>query len=109
GKLKVKLFEERDDRPVSGVAVILTGGSRGSMTDITDEAGEASFEVDTPPIAPSMTPAPRVLPYAVFDIRIIAEGYVSVTVVGEQVFDEQTTCRRSKCRGGRITRGEANT
>lgn len=91
GKLKVKLFEERDDRPVSGVAVILTGGSRGSMTDITDEAGEASFEVDTPPIAPSMTPAPRVLPYAVFDIRIIAEGYVSVTVIGEQVFDEQTT------------------
>ena len=91
GKLKIRLHEERDDRPVAGAAVVVTGGSHGSMTAITDEMGEASFEVDTPPEAPSMTPAPRVLPYAVFDIRVLFEGYVSVTVVGEQVFDEQTT------------------
>lgn len=91
GKLKVKLFEEYGAAPVSGAAVIVTGGSRGSMTAITDETGEASFDVDTPPNAQSMTPAPRILPYAVFDIRVLVEGYVSVTVVGEQVFDEQTT------------------
>ena len=91
GFLQIGLHEEMGGAPVVGAAVILTGGSRGSMTAITGADGEVTFEVDTPPMQPSMTPAPKMLPYAVFDIRVVMAGYVTVTVVGEQVFDEQTT------------------
>lgn len=93
GILQVSLREERDDRPVSGAAVILTGGAGGSMTAISDARGEVSFEVDTPGISPEMTPAPRVRPYTALDIRIVTPGYLTVTVVGEQIFDTQITAQ----------------
>ena len=76
---------------LEGATVILTGSGRGSMTGISDSAGVVLFSVPTGSVANSYTPNPRERPYETVDLRIIIRGYITVSIIGEQIFPNQTT------------------
>lgn len=76
---------------LEGASVILTGSGRGSMTGISDSAGVVVFSVPTGSAASSLTPNPRERPYETVDLRIVIRGYITVSIIGEQIFPGQTT------------------
>ena len=76
---------------LEGATVILTGSGRGSMTGISDSAGVVLFSIPTGSVANSYTPNPRERPYETVDLRIIIRGYITVSIIGEQIFPNQTT------------------
>lgn len=90
GTLEVTVLTA-DGGILEGATVILTGGSRGSMTEISNGAGFASFSVPTGSAVSSQTPNPRERPYVTVDLRIVIRGYITVSIIGEQIFPNQTT------------------
>ena len=76
---------------LEGASVILTGSGRGSMTGISDSAGVVVFSIPTGSVANSYTPNPRERPYETVDLRIVIRGYITVSIIGEQIFPGQTT------------------
>lgn len=90
GTLEVTVLTA-DGGILEGATVILTGGSRGSMTEISNGAGFASFSVPTGSAASSQTSNPRERPYVTVDLRIVIRGYITVSIIGEQIFPNQTT------------------
>ena len=77
-----------DGGVLEGATVILTGISRGSMTEISNGEGFATFSVPTGAVANSLTPNPRERPYVTVDIRIVLRGFITVSIIGEQIFPE---------------------
>lgn len=73
-----------------GASIILTGEC-GSCTGISDSEGCVTFSVPTPALVNSFTPKPRERPYEAVNLRIVMAGYVTVSIVGEQVFTSETT------------------
>jgi peptidoglycan hydrolase-like amidase len=61
------------------------------MTGISDSAGVVVFSVPTGSTASSQTPNPRERPYETVDLRIVIRGYITVSIIGEQIFPGQTT------------------
>ena len=90
GTLVVNI-RKADGTVLQGATVILTGGGRGSSTGISNADGDVTFSVLTPSVAASLTPNSRERPYSSVDLRIIEAGYVTVSVVGEQIFTNETT------------------
>lgn len=90
GTLEVTVLTA-DGGILEGATVILTGGSRGSMTEISNGAGFASFSVPTGSAVSSQTPNPRERPYVTVDLRIVIRGYITVSIIGEQIFPNRTT------------------
>lgn len=90
GTLEVTVLTA-DGGILEGATVILTGGSRGSMTEISNGAGFASFSVPTGSAVNSQTPNPRERPYVTVDLRIVIRGYITVSIIGEQIFPNRTT------------------
>ena len=80
-----------DGGVLEGATVILTGISRGSMTEISNGEGFATFSVPTGAVANGLTPNPRERPYVTVDIRIVLRGCITVSIIGEQIFPNQTT------------------
>ena len=80
-----------DGGVLEGATVILTGISRGSMTEISNGEGFATFSVPTGAVANGLTPNPRERPYVTVDIRIVLRGFITVSIIGEQIFPNQTT------------------
>ncbi|MBR6553308.1 MAG: peptidoglycan-binding protein [Clostridia bacterium] len=76
---------------LEGATVILTGISRGSMTEISNREGFAAFSIPTGAVTNSLTPNPRERPYVTVDIRIVLRGFITVSIIGEQIFPNQTT------------------
>lgn len=75
---------------LQGAAVSMSC-DRGSCTGVSDTDGVVSFSIPTPALANSYTPNPRERPYTAVDLRIVLAGYVTVSVVGEQIFPGETT------------------
>ncbi len=90
GTLVVNI-RKADGTVLQGATVILTGGGRGGSTGISNAEGDVTFSVLTPSLVNSLTPNPRERPYASVDLRILVAGYVTVNVVGEQIFTDETT------------------
>lgn len=90
GTLEVTVLTA-DGGILEGATVILTGGSRGSMTEISNGAGFASFSIPTGSAVSSQTPNPRERPYVTVDLRIVIRGYITVSIIGEQIFPNRTT------------------
>lgn len=89
GELLLKIHNSSGD-PISGASVAVIGDNR-AYTGRTDSAGEARFTLPTPPKEASFDPSSALRPYSVFSVRITAEGYVPVTVLGEQIFPDSIT------------------
>ena len=89
GELLLKIYNSSGD-PISGASIAVIGDNR-AYTGWTDSAGEARFTLPTPPKEASFDPSSALRPYSVFSVRITAEGYVPVTVLGEQIFPDSIT------------------
>ena len=72
-------------------ATVSMSCDRGSCTGVSDANGVVSFSIPTPSAANSYTPKPRERPYTAVDLRIVLAGYVTVSIVGEQIFPSETT------------------
>ena len=72
-------------------ATVSMSCDRGSCTGVSDTDGVVSFSIPTPAVANSYTPNPRERPYTAVDLRIVLAGYVTVSIVGEQIFPSETT------------------
>ena len=72
-------------------ATVSMSCDRGSCTGVSDTDGVVSFSIPTPAVANSYTPNPRERPYTAVDLRIVLAGYVTVSLVGEQIFPSETT------------------
>ncbi len=93
GRLEVTVLAS-EGGVLEGATVILTGSGRGSMTGISDGTGLVVFSIPTGSTANSLTPNPRERPYETVDLRIIIRGYITVSIIGEQIFPGQTTRQR---------------
>lgn len=91
GTLVVTVRDAQGGGVLQGAAVVLTGGGRGSSTGISDADGAVTFSILTPSATHSQTPNPRERPYSTVDLRIVIAGYVTVSIVGEQIFPNETT------------------
>ncbi len=89
--MDIILRDEQGGALLEGATVLMTGGGRGSSTGISNADGFVTFSVPTPSATNSYTPNPRERPYATADLRIILRGYVTVSIVGEQIFANETT------------------
>lgn len=89
GELLLKVHNSAGE-PIRGASVAVIGDNR-AYSGRTDAAGEARFVLPTPPIEQSLNPNSPIRPYSVFSVRITAEGYVPITILGEQVFPESVT------------------
>ena len=91
GTLEVTVRETDGGTLLQGATVLVTGGGRGSQTGISNASGFVTFSIPTPSVANSYTPNPRERPYETVDIRIIIKGYITVSIIGEQIYPGQTT------------------
>lgn len=90
GILVVTIRDADCGKVLQGAAVSMSC-DRGSCTGVSDTNGVVSFSIPTPAVANSYTPNPRERPYTAVDLRIILAGYVTVSIVGEQIFPSETT------------------
>ncbi|MCH5182686.1 MAG: hypothetical protein J1E00_00790 [Oscillospiraceae bacterium] len=90
GILVVTIRNADCGRVLQGATVSMSC-ERGSCTGVSDTNGVVSFSIPTPSVANSYTPKPRERPYTAVDLRIVLAGYVTVSIVGEQVFSSETT------------------
>lgn len=90
GILVVTIRNADCGKVLQGAAVSMSC-DRGSCTGVSDANGVVSFSIPTPSVANSYTPKPRERPYTAVDLRIILAGYMTVSIVGEQVFPGETT------------------
>lgn len=90
GILVVTIRDAECSKVLQGAAVSMSCG-RGSCTGVSDTNGVVSFLVPTPSVANSYTPNPRERPYTAVDLRIVLAGYVTVSIIGEQIFPGETT------------------
>lgn len=91
GTLEVTVRETDGGALLEGATVLVTGGGRGSQTGISNASGFVTFSIPTSSVANSYTPNPRERPYETVDVRIIIKGYITVSIIGEQIFPGQTT------------------
>lgn len=91
GTLEVTVRETDGGALLEGATVLVTGGGRGSQTGISNAAGFVTFSVPTTSVTNSYTPNPRERPYETVDLRIIIRGYITVSIIGEQIFPNQIT------------------
>lgn len=90
GTLVVTVRNADCGKVLPGASIIMTCG-KGSCTGITGEDGCVTFSVPTPSIANSYTSNPRERPYEAVNLRIVLPGYVTVSIVGEQIFPGEIT------------------
>ena len=89
GELLLKIHNSQGD-PIQNASIAVIGDNR-AYTGRTDSMGEARFTLPTPPKESGYDPSSPLRPYSVFSVRVTAEGYVPVTVLGEQIFPESIT------------------
>lgn len=90
GTLVVTVRDADCGKVLQGASIILTGEC-GSCTGISNSEGCVTFSVPTPALINSFTPKPRERPYEAVNLRIVMAGYVTVSIVGEQIFSGETT------------------
>lgn len=72
-------------------STIILSGDVAVQTKTVDRNGVCRFVVDTPARSLSQTPRTKQKPYSGINIRVITAGYVTVNVMGIQVFSGETS------------------
>ncbi len=72
-------------------STIILSGDGATQTKQVPRDGVCRFTVDTPPRSLSQTPRTRQKPYSGVNLRIITAGYVTVNIMGVQVFSGETS------------------
>lgn len=85
GTLEIRLVKEGTSTPLAD-ATVIRSDTAGSEVLITDKSGRAIFVIKTPPEAYSQTPRIKAKPYTSVDLRIILAGYLTLNIMGIQVF-----------------------
>lgn len=84
GELLLKVRNSKGEGiPNASVSII---GENRSFYGVTDGNGNVSFLLPAPAPELSFDPYSTARPYSLFNLRITAEKYVTVTVLGEQIF-----------------------
>ena len=89
GELLLKAHNSAD-LPINGASVTIIGDNR-AFTGETDVNGVYRITLPTPAAEISYDPSSALRPYSVFSVRITADGYVPVTILGEQIFPNSIT------------------
>ncbi len=100
GKLIVTVTALRSLYPVNGADVtVFTGegeNARVIATDITDQSGRTDpFVLETPPKSVSLDSGSVTLPYALYNVRVRAEGYIDNIHLNVPVFSGTTSIQQS--------------
>lgn len=97
GKLQVIAYDGNSYLPISNATVVLTdnaveeGQPGREFTLLTDEEGRTDqVDIITPPVERSLSIDNELIPYALVDIRVNAEGYDELIIKGVQVLPTQT-------------------
>lgn len=89
GELLLRVHNSEGE-PIRGASVAVIGDNS-AYSGRTDINGEARFVLPTPPKEQSLNPTSPIRPYSVFSVRVTADGYVPVTILGEQIFPDSET------------------
>ncbi|MEG0132907.1 MAG: peptidoglycan-binding domain-containing protein [Clostridium sp.] len=95
GKLQVQLYKVNTAIPITNAAVTITrvdGDTREQMGMLTTDAdGQTKIiELQTPPVDRSIDPNNKLIPYSLYDVKVVAEGFRDVLVKGCQILPYQT-------------------
>ncbi len=85
GTLEIRLIKEGTSTPLADATVIRSDPT-GSEVLVTDKNGKAIFVIKTPSATYSQTPRIKAKPYMSVDLRIILAGYLTLSIMGIQVF-----------------------
>lgn len=92
GKLQVQVYERNTFIPVTNAKVTISASPEGETTSlkpttlITDTEGRTMvIEIETPSIERSLNKDNKLIPYALVDIQVVAEGYLEILIKGVQV------------------------
>ncbi len=90
GYVKVRTTAARGAYPVkNAIVTVLIEGE--NISDVTDESGNTGrLSVKAPPASLSKSLGQE-RPYAIYDVRIDAEGYIPLIIRGIPVFEDQTS------------------
>ncbi len=91
GTLEVTVQDEQTGERLADATVLMSKIGERTGTGISNKEGNVSFSIATPTEATSQTPRSRERPYTLVDLRIILKGYITVSVIGEQIFPNQKT------------------
>ena len=92
GSLQVQVYERNTFIPVPNAKVVITNANEGVSTGlqpttlITDTEGRTMvLEIETPSIDRSLNKENTLIPYALVDITVTADGYTDLLIRGVQV------------------------
>ncbi len=91
GKLTVRAYTANGGLPTADARVVIRGAQENNRDVyyelITDKDGNTSTVVlPTPDVDYSLSPSPDSIPYALYDVEIVKEGYYSKKIYGLSVF-----------------------
>lgn len=95
GRLQVQVFRVNTAIPVTNANITITraeGETREQVAALTTntEGQTATIEVETPDIERSLNPENTLIPYALYDISVTAEGFDNVVIRGCQILPRRT-------------------
>ena len=93
GRLKIQCFKDGTYIPIDGAKAILVPSSgqdiSKEVTLKTNSSGESQIiELDAPPLEYSQEPTGKV-PYSIYDLKIIRDGFDTIVINGIQIFPEE--------------------
>lgn len=95
GRLQVQVYRVNSTIPIANANVTIVrsgGGPREQVTTLTTnaEGQTATMELDAPPIDRSLDINNELIPYSLYDVRVIVPGYDELLIVGCQILPDQT-------------------
>ena len=97
GSLQVNVYEQNSFIPIPNAKIIITKANPeedeglGQITLTTNEEGRtSSIEIEAPPIERSLNKDNTLIPYALVNIRVIADDYDELFIKGVQILPFQT-------------------
>ena len=93
GKLRIRAYTAGGALPISGARVKISGAEE-SNNDVhylltTDSDGlTVAVTMPAPDASLSQTPYPQASPYAIYDVEISADGYLTKKISGLPVFSD---------------------
>ena len=96
GNLQVNVYEQNSFIPIPNAKIIITKANEeeeglGQVTLTTNEEGRtSSIEIEAPPIERSLNKDNTLIPYALVNIKVIADDYDELVIKGVQILPYQT-------------------
>lgn len=95
GRLQVQVYRVNTSIPISNANITVSrtdGETREQVTTLTTnpEGQTETIELETPEIERSLNPDNTLIPYALYDVNVTAEGFDEINIRGCQVLPQQT-------------------